>query len=117
MEHWKSQKTGILKFCEFSHVWFNLALCGLNLILRKLFNESLKWNGTWDLTRQGPSPLLVTITGDLFKLVYFKPPPHPTGTDICWLLKHVRLAQAGDTHPTGMLSCQSEIGITLSFLS
>ena len=51
------------------------------------------------------------------KLFTSNPPSPLTGTNICWLLKHVRLAQADATHPTGMLSCQFEVGITLSFLS
>ena len=40
-------ETGILKFyefCEFSDIWFNLTSHGLNIILCKLSNESLKWN-------------------------------------------------------------------------
>ena len=31
----------------------------------------------------------------------------PTSTDIWWLLKHVRLAQVGGKHPSGMLSCKT----------
>ena len=42
----------------------------------------------------GILPVLVSITGDLFKLVHFRTPPPP-----CW-----HLVAAG-THPAGMLSC------------
>ena len=33
--------------------------------------------------------------------------PPPIGSEIWWLLKHVRLEQVGGTHSTGMLSCFS----------
>ena len=45
---------------------------------------------------------------DLLKLVHFGT-PLPTGADILWLLKHVQLARAGSMHPTGMLSCKTDI--------
>ena len=44
----------------------------------------------------------MTITHDAVELTVQGPLP---GADIWWLLKHARLAQVGDTHPTGMLSC------------
>ena len=49
-----------------------------------LYRNPILW--TLDLTVQG-YPLL------------------PTSLDICWLLKHVRSAQAGNTRRTGMLFC------------
>ena len=62
---------------------------------------------TWDLIRKGPPhlpqpcPPVSDITGDLFKLVHFR----TTSADIWWLLKDLRSAQSGDTHPTVMHSC------------
>ena len=45
--------------------------------------------------RSGKAPLLCSFKN-----------PLPPRSDIWWsLLKHTRLAQAGGTHPTGMLSC------------
>ena len=38
IEHWKTQKTGILKFYDVSNVWFNLTLHEINLILH-VFNR------------------------------------------------------------------------------
>ena len=44
IEHQKTQEN--LKFYEFSYVQLNLTLRWLNLIARKLSNESLKWNSS-----------------------------------------------------------------------
>ena len=69
---------------------------------------------TWGLTLQGPLtvlanskhrdpnvqgilPLALSIHGTSLYRGH-------TGADIWWLLKYVRSAQAGGTHPTGMLS-------------
>ena len=43
---WKTRKTRILSFYEFSNIYFNLTSRGLILISRKLFNVSLKWNSS-----------------------------------------------------------------------
>ena len=61
---------------------------------------------TWDLTIWNP-PLLVTSGSHHWRPVqtFSLQDPHPTGSDIWWLLKQVRSLQAGRTHPTGMLSC------------
>ena len=51
------------------------------------------------------NPLLVRsggIIGEIFKIVHFGTPP--TSADIWWQLKHIRSAQAGSMHLTGMLS-------------
>ena len=49
---------------------------------------------------QGSYPL-VTKTGDLFKIVEFKPPLK--GADIWWLLSHTQWANG--QYASGMLSC------------
>ena len=51
---------------------------------------------TWDLTGQGPSHTVQTCS--------LQDPPNHTGADIWWLLKHIRSAQAGGMHSTGMPS-------------
>ena len=44
---------------------------------------------------------LMTFGGHHWKPVQLPPPPR---ADIWWLLRKVQSAQAGGTHPTGMLS-------------
>ena len=51
---------------------------------------------TWDLTGQGPSHTVQTCS--------LQDPSNHTGADIWWLLKHIRSAQAGGMHSTGMPS-------------
>ena len=61
---------------------------------------------TWNLTKQGASSPARDIWWSSLETCsnLFASGPSP-GADICWLLNHVWSAQAGDTHPTGMLSC------------
>ena len=83
---------GALCPCD-HYAWFTGPHCTVST--SPLLDMGPHWTGTWDL---------VAITGNQFKLVHFRHPP-PTGSDMWWLSKHVRSAEAGGTHPTGKISC------------